>query len=202
MEIKKEQWKDIKGYIGFYQVSEFGDVKSLKRVVTAKNDSIKKNKEKILKHGISNDGYRVVSLSKKGVIKSHRIHRLVAQAFIPNPLNKPLVHHINGDKLCNIIWNLEWVTAKENRLYYIDEISNKYIRKENKFIKNRNGKNAQELIKVYDIAMLRSGYTFRVEEIKDNKVYDRLGDRGFGLQDITKILTPHGKDYICQWEAN
>lgn len=97
----EEIWKDIKGYEGFYQVSNFG---SVKRVATGK----------ILKCGKDGGGYLKVDLCKNKVRSTKRIHRLVAHAFIPNPENKSQVNHIDENKTNNSVNNLEWMTAKEN----------------------------------------------------------------------------------------
>ncbi|ADI23905.1 HNH endonuclease family protein [Enterococcus phage EFRM31] len=98
-----EEWKDIKGYEGLYQVSNLGRVKSLKF-----------GKERILKTGVDRYGYISVNLYKNNKRKLCKVHRLVAQAFIPNHENKPQVNHIDEDKTNNMVSNLEWVTAKEN----------------------------------------------------------------------------------------
>ena len=105
----KEIWKDIKGYEGLYQVSNLGRVKSLERY-----DSYnRKVDEKILKTK-ENLGYIYVNLHKNGIQKGYKVHRLVAEAFIPNPNNKPCVDHINTIKDDNRADNLRWVTYKEN----------------------------------------------------------------------------------------
>lgn len=97
----KEIWKDIKDYEGLYQVSNLGRVKRIKL-------------DRILKGFKNTDGYRIVRLSKNRVVSNQRIHRLVAQAFIPNTDNKPTVNHIDENKTNNMVSNLEWMTRKEN----------------------------------------------------------------------------------------
>lgn len=99
-----EIWKDIKGYEGLYQVSSEGRVKSLKY-----------GKEKILKSGKNSGGYLKVQLCKEGKIRHYLVHKLVAQAFIPNPNNKPFIDHINTIKTDNRVENLRWCTQKENQ---------------------------------------------------------------------------------------
>lgn len=112
--MEHEIWKDIKGYEGYYQVSnlgmvrslEFGKHRSYKKKVNIKPLSVLKN----------NMGYCFVNLySRKNKGAKHfLIHRLVAEAFIPNPEGKPFVDHINTNPLDNRAVNLRWVTAKEN----------------------------------------------------------------------------------------
>lgn len=105
----EEIWKDIKGYEGLYQISNKGQVKSKARRGNWK--------ETILKPSETRDHYFVVTLSKNGVQKSRRVNRIVAETFIENPLNKPEVNHIDGDKHNNNVENLEWVTTKENIIH-------------------------------------------------------------------------------------
>lgn len=108
-----EIWKNIENYEG-YQVSNFGNIKSLSKKVKCKN-GFRTTKEKILKLKKSKHGYLSVQLKNKG--KFFSIHRLVAFAFIDNPENKPQVNHINGIKHDNRIDNLEWCNQSENQIH-------------------------------------------------------------------------------------
>lgn len=112
----KEIWKDILGYEGLYQVSNYGRIKALERYVKHSENAMRLRKELILVPVNRGDGYYVVSLCN-GSSRSRIIHRLVAQAFIPNPENKPQVNHKDGDKSNNSLDNLEWVTVSENILH-------------------------------------------------------------------------------------
>lgn len=104
----QEIWKDINGYNGKYRVSSLGNVMSVNYLNT-KTDRILSAK----KH---HTGYLIVRLSggSRDSIKSFMVHTLVANAFIENPLNKPCINHIDGNKENNRVDNLEWVTYKEN----------------------------------------------------------------------------------------
>jgi hypothetical protein len=115
-----EIWKDVVGYDGLYQVSNFGNIKSLDRKRwSGRNNSYSLFKGKELSKS-KRRGYLRVSLTKSKIEKTFSIHRLVAIAFIPNPENKPQVNHKDGDKLNNNEWNLEWNTASENTQHSFD----------------------------------------------------------------------------------
>lgn len=105
-----EIWKDIKGYENLYQVSTYGRVKSLGNGNKCNGKGI----ETILKLRHTHKGYLQVMLCKNSIKQCKQVHRLVAIAFIKNPLNKKEVNHINGVKDVNNINNLEWVTCSEN----------------------------------------------------------------------------------------
>jgi hypothetical protein len=84
-------------------------------------------RKKLNQYKTSRDGkYRCVSVTENGVQKHYSVHRLVANAFIPNPENKPQVNHIDGDPSNNCVDNLEWVTGKENVLHAYKNIRPKY----------------------------------------------------------------------------
>ena len=113
--LKCVNWRDVRGYEGLYKVSENGDVVSLDRNVNCgiKHNKIVTKKGRVLKASLSK-GYRVVSLSKDNIIKSKRVHRLVAEAFLENAENLPQINHIDGNKLNNNVNNLEWCSSKHN----------------------------------------------------------------------------------------
>lgn len=108
-----EIFKDVNGYEGIYQISNLGRLKSLSRRVSCRN-STRLTKEKFLKPAIKDTGYLKFGLKKLGIEKQFVLHRLIAIAFIPNPLNLTQVNHKNGIKTDNRIDNLEWCTPSEN----------------------------------------------------------------------------------------
>lgn len=108
------KWSDIEGYEGLYQVSDDGRIRSCDRYVVTKGGYNR------ICHGIEKkqrkdkDGYMKVSLHKDGNLQTFYVHRLVANAFIPNTENKPCVDHINAVRNDNRVENLRWFTVKEN----------------------------------------------------------------------------------------
>lgn len=113
-----EEWKDLEGYEGWYQISNLGRVKSLSRVVPTgiQNSDKKRTKEKILRQFYIH-GYCAVNLYKDKKMKSVRVHRLVAKAFIPNPYNYPCVNHKDENRKNSRADNLEWYTHQYNSSY-------------------------------------------------------------------------------------
>lgn len=110
MKYSTEQWKDIPGYEGRYQASTFGRIKSLARIIKTGAVPVFHLKSRILRPAASRQGYLHLPLEGK----DHRIHRLVALTWLPNPANKEQVNHIDGKKANNHVSNLEWTTRAEN----------------------------------------------------------------------------------------
>ncbi len=109
-ELSAEIWKSVAGFEGKYEVSSLGRVRSLTRTRTGRGGSRVTVFGRILRDSDAS-GYRGVSLGK-GVFSS--VHRLVAKAFVPNPMNLPEVNHEDGKKSNNAHWNLVWTTHKGN----------------------------------------------------------------------------------------
>lgn len=120
--IEVEIWKDISGWEGFYKISNMGRVKSLSRIVVNEMGVHNCLKEKVLKNTTGNGkrGYWMVTLYRDKCRFAKKVHRILAQAFIPNPENKPQVNHKDGDKHNLTLSNLEWVTVSENVKHSFD----------------------------------------------------------------------------------
>lgn len=159
----EEIWKPILGYEGYYEISNTGRVKSLPRKGKGGHSG------KILMPQVSS-GYHKVCLCLNQQKLQKQIHRLVASAFIPNPLNKPEVNHINLNKFDNMLSNLEWVTSSENTIHaynlgIIKKPTNKTKLKENDIhiIRDmiKNGISTREICKKYNVSFNTINYVKR-----------------------------------------
>ena len=114
----KEIWKDIKGYEGYYQVSNFGRIRSVERkIYNPYNRKNSRYKSIIRKPTVDKHGYLEINLCKNCKSKKHLVHRIVAEAFIPNPTRYPCINHKDENKQNNSVNNLEWCTPKYNANY-------------------------------------------------------------------------------------
>lgn len=152
-----ENWLSVKGYEGLYEVSNLGNVRRVGgKVLSPKPGKL---------------GYKIVALHMNGYAKKYLVHRLVAEAFIPNPEDKQYVNHKDGDKSNNVLSNLEWATPSENIHHAYDTGLHYPIRGE---------KNVQCKLTTKDI-----------EWIKANVI---KGDKKFGCKAIAKkfgVTEPH-----------
>lgn len=179
METQAEIWKDVKEYKGYYSISSLGSVKRLKSYTKHPKGGLKTVRERVLKQANSR-GYRLVMLTVKGSRENKLVHRLVAQAFIPNPKNKPHVNHINGVKDDNKVSNLEWATASENELHkkhVLGKFSNalclKHVNKVNPILQINNRKTiGVKLQLLYND--LKSGIRVSNKDTKYGRLYAQI----------------------------
>ena len=183
--MKKEYWKPIKGYEGLYMVSNWGRVKSFDRWVKSRNGSVRFCKGRILKQVTNDRGYLYVELWKNNKRKQCKVHRLVAEAFISNPYNLPMINHRDENKSNNNVNNLEWCDCKYNNTYgtRIERVAEK----------NTNGKCSK---KVYQ-------YTLDGEFVREWKSTAECGRNGYIHQAISACcrgeLKTH-KGYIWKYK--
>lgn len=158
-------WKDIEGFEGLYQVSNIGKIKSLYT-----------NKETF--GSPHSHGYKIVSLTKNKKHSKRYIHRLVADAFIPNPDNKPQVNHIDGDKTNNCVKNLEWSNNSENNKHSYRILGN---RKQSKKVKN----------------IKTDKYYNSIAEAYENSIYTKIYGKAYFIQMITGFRKNKTEFQIC-----
>ena len=112
--------RPVVGYEGYYEVDQFGRVFAVDRVVHVIDNGREYNKPlkgRQMKQSVHTQGYKTVSLTKDGHTKTMYVHRVVAEAFIPNPNNYPFINHKDEDKTNNFVENLEWCTNEYNVNY-------------------------------------------------------------------------------------
>lgn len=112
-----EQWRDIDGFEGMYQVSDQGRVRSVERTIKMKRNGKEYDmhlRGKILSLTHTRGGYMSVQIFKDSKYYTYKVHRLVAIAFLPNPDSLPEINHIDGNKTNNVSNNLEWCTKSHN----------------------------------------------------------------------------------------
>lgn len=163
---KFEEWRDIPNYEEYYQINKEGVVKSLKRIIFRKDNTIQTFKSRILKQYISSNGYKSVSLTKNGTTRMFNIHSLLVLSFINKDyiVQKLVVNHKDGNKLNNDFSNLEIVTSSQNNQHSIlNSLNNPRRRKNTKVnkellqkilydLKNKNYNTLRDLSNNYNIS--------------------------------------------------
>ena len=114
-----EVWKPIEEFKGLYEISNFGNVRSVDRYIEYSNGYSRFYKGKLKKTKLATNKYVLVGLNKDKKEYTRLVHRFVAKAFIDNPYNKHCVNHIDGNKLNNHVDNLEWCTHSENNTHAV-----------------------------------------------------------------------------------
>ncbi len=110
-----EEWRDIQGYEGLYDISDSGRVRSLyRRVINSKSGATRLARGKIMTPWDNGNGYKVVCLQKEGKRKNHYVHRLVAEAFLKHSENETYINHKDYNTHNNCADNLEWCTQQNN----------------------------------------------------------------------------------------
>lgn len=111
----KEEWRSVKQYDGTYEVSSLGNVRSVPRIVKYKDGRIREYQSVVLKQNKGSHGYRMVGLATCGKVKASLVHRIACEAFLVNHKSSRTVNHIDGNKVNNVLENLEWATDSENQ---------------------------------------------------------------------------------------
>lgn len=166
---EREVWRDVPGYVGHYQVSTYGRVKSLLRIIRypyRTKTSYKICKPQIiLSHKTKWGGYLSVGLAMHSIKKKFKVHRLVAMAFISNPEKKPFINHKNGIKTDNRVINLEWCTRSENATHAVKTGLMVYTRGE----KCHSAKLSDaQVIEIKELSMKPRGSRITLREIAEN----------------------------------
>ena len=204
MDAVSEEWRSIYGYEGYYEVSNLGKIRSLTKS-NGHGSRIRVETPRILNNSKTTTGYFKIDLFDERGRKGFKVHRLVAFAFIPNPLNLPCVNHLDENPINNSFDNLEWCTHTYNVRYslLLHRRSNRIsIEQENEVVAlYKEGKTGEELADKYNIShttvyrMLRnSGLKPRtVSEAKDKYGIDiayfkKLIDSGTKNKEIVKIF--------------
>lgn len=171
------EWKPIADFEGMYEVSEIGEVRSLPRQTIYVDGRVGNHKGRLIALQTNHKGYLHTSLSKDCKKYRRLVHRLVADAFVQNPENKPQVNHIDGDKLNNHYSNLEWVSNDENEIHANENGLRAEQHTPKKVAQYLNGKLIAEYRSLYQAS--------KATGIKDS----RIGDVAHGRRNSAKGYT-------------
>ena len=176
-DIPGEIWKDIPGYIGIYKISSLGRIKS----IGIPGTKGWKGKTRILHHRLSRKRYHLIALYDNGRRRNLSVARLVAMTFIPNPLNKPQVDHIDNDKANNSVTNLRWVTNAENMRNVISVAHRKEV------MKGRyTGGIPKRGAEVYNARAI-VGINLLTKEVRNYECISKTKENGFYVSNVIKV---------------
>lgn len=181
----KEIWKDIRGYDGLYEISNLGYVRRKEHIDTKCRQGYRVFKTRDLKSWHNYKGYLKVSLSKNNNSHEKFVHRLVAEAFIPNPLMLPQVNHIDGNKDNNCVDNLEWCTCKENIKHSYE---NNLVDAEKRASSRKDNHNV-----VFNGEIMNLSKFSRLSGISRSKAYNLL-KKGYSIDEILVMHKEKSKD--------
>lgn len=163
--MEKVIWRPIKGYEGLYEVSNTGLIKSL--------NCYNYKEPKILQQYVRKDGYAIVGLSKNNITKTKTVHRLVAEAFLPNPNDLEMVNHRDENKSNNNVDNLEWCSRAYNQIYSLKLHPERNVQFYNNFLDENGNSNSPMLIseaRVRTEPVAHLGNDLKILKIYDNWV--------------------------------
>lgn len=171
-----EEWKDVEGFEGYYQVSSHGRIKSLRRNHRMSNNRIEYDRScggAIRKQGVLALGYMCIGTCKNSIKNTYLVHRMVSIAFIPNPDNKPCVNHIDGNKTNNHVSNLEWCTYAENTNHAIKKGLMNYARGEKIYQSRLNEFQVRVIRKTSDLTHKELGEVFNISRSIITRIKNR-----------------------------
>ena len=163
--LHNEEWRDVVGWEGLYQVSNLGRVKSLSRSIVYKDGREYKYPSKIIKNQKVSTGYRSVTLYRVNGKKQYSVHRLVAETFIPNPNKYLEVNHKDENKHNNCVSNLEWCTSLYNNTYNNVHLKRKHYVHRYEYELNEI-KKLEDKLKNLKASFIKKYPSINIEEIK------------------------------------
>lgn len=180
-----EEWRPVVGYEGLYEVSDWGNVRSLDVYLPSKGGSVALRRGRLLKQHFDKDGYCRVGVHKNGKGSTVAVHRLVAEAFVPNLDNLPIIDHIDGHRDNNMADNLRWFTVSLNN-------STEQARKRKSIAASRRNDNKVKIRQ----------YSLGGEPLRDfNSSMDMERELGFDRSSVIRVC--QGKQhtsYGYKWE--
>ena len=181
--MKDEIWKSVKGYENYYEISNYGNFRSIDRTIVRSDGVIQLRRGKMITPIANQDGYLQAKLCRDGNSHTIRIHRLVAEAFIPNPNNLPEINHKDCNRKNNRVDNLEWISHIDNVQYSSNQ--GKYIHTGesnpnfgNKKLKEYYAKYPEEAKRILSRPGSQNGRSKSVRMYKDNNCIEEFSYMG------------------------